>query len=173
VQYPVGLLRRLAAADLIAEELELLDAWMNSEDPVPLAADLLMQLRRIPRAAHPSLLRRIVASLVGQVGPEVALHGARGVGGPQHLTYVAEDIEIEIELSSMGGRGQRVVGRVWGDGQWRSVRLENARGDLEEVAIDEAGIFSFVPVRNPGTIIVRGDSEEVYVYLPAKRDGGA
>lgn len=169
VPFPIGLLRRMNSSVVDDDELALLDSWIQSDDQLQPSEEIMRRVRRIAWEDRPTPLRRLIASLIRGGSLPVAA-GVRSAGRNQSLLYVAGDTEIEIELTGSGSRPRAVAGQVRGEGDWQSARLLDPHGNSIRSDIDEFGLFAFPPVSQPGLVVVRGASAEVYLRLPAEDD---
>lgn len=167
--FPIGLLRRLSSGAADDDELALLDTWIESEGRVQPAEDIMRKIRRIASEDRPTPLRRLVASLVGG-GPSPVAAGVRAVGRSRNLLYEVGAVQVELEVSGAGPQPRTIVGQVRGEGDWQSARLLDPDGHSVHSDVDELGLFAFPPMSQPGLVVVRGASAEVYVRLPAQND---
>jgi hypothetical protein len=170
---PFGLLQRLAAGRLLEDELDLLEAYMQTEGLTSPPAHVLHRAQRIPRqlspavpAERPSLLRRIQAVLAGDSGARPVLAGTRGSAATRYLTFRAEETEVELELSPTSIGGQSLVGQVTSETRWSTVSVETVRGERLDTAVDEAGMFAFSSAGRPRTLQIRGETAIIVVDLP-------
>jgi hypothetical protein len=169
---PIGLLKRLAAGDSSREELDLVETWVNTEGATQPPADVLRRAWQIARDARPSPLLRLVATLVHDSGLSTVLAGTRGTGRPRHLTYVVNDVQLELELSGSHPRAQTLVGQIIGGGHWLIAEVENSQGEHADADVDDVGMFAFLPIAQPRSIVLRGRTAELHVSLPIQGDGG-
>lgn len=120
-----------------------------------------------PRAAAPSLLRRLVAALSFDSGwtPQPAL-GTRGTGvhRQRQMLFTVEELDLDLRITPQPDGRYLLGGQVLGP-QTRVALTLAAGGDSQSCTLDELGEFRFQPV--PGgacrLLLQFGDAE---VELP-------
>lgn len=115
--------------------------------------------------AQPSLLRRIVATLVSEIGPNAPAFGERSASasGVRQLLFSADDAAIDIRITKKGKK-LGINGQVIGDAMGSATVTLGQTDSVHSTQTNEFGEFSFESV-SPGNyqLSVSGTDTEIFV----------